>query len=66
MTRLRLEMVLFRTESIDLILSFGLKPNRIKTQGTEPLKFRFGSISIDSKPIEIDAKRVQKALDLIF
>jgi hypothetical protein len=59
-------MIRFRTEPIDLILSFGLKPNRTKTQGIEPLKFRFGSVSINSESVETDAKRVQKALDLIL
>ncbi len=65
-TYLRLEMIRFRTESIDLISSFDLKPNRIETQETESLKFRFGSVLTGSNLVETDAKRVQKALDLIF
>ncbi len=65
-SHIRLEMVRFRTELIDLIPSFDWKSNRTETQGTEPLKFRFGSVSIGSEPIETGAKRVQRALDLIF
>jgi hypothetical protein len=45
---------------------FDFKPNRIECQEIKSLKFRFGSVLVDLKPIEIDAKRVQKALDLIF
>ncbi len=59
-------MVRFRTEPIDLVPSFGLEPNRTEIQGTEPLKFRFGSVPTGSDPVGTDAKRVQKALDLIF
>ncbi len=59
-------MILFRTESINLVSSFDSKSNRTETQETESLKFRFGSVSTGSNSIEIDAKRIQKALDLIF
>jgi hypothetical protein len=59
-------MIRFRTEPIDLISSFGLKSNQTETQEIESLKFRFGSVSTGSNPVETDAKRVQKALDLIF
>jgi hypothetical protein len=59
-------MVWFRTEPFGLVPSFGLKPNRTETQETEPLKFRFGSVPTGSNPVGTDAKRVQKALDLIF
>ncbi len=62
----RLGMIRFRTEPFGLVSSFGLEPNRTETQETEPLKFRFGSVPIGSNPVETDAKRVQKALDLIF
>jgi hypothetical protein len=65
-SELRLEMIRFRIESIGLISSFGLKSNRIETQEIEPLKFRFGSVSTGSNPVGTDAKKVQKALDLIF
>jgi hypothetical protein len=66
LSTIRLEMVRFRTEPIDLVLSFGLEPNRTKTQGIESLKFRFDSVPIGSESVGTDVKRVQKALDLIL
>ncbi len=63
----RLAMIRFRTEPIDSVLTFEIKPNRIESSEIKSLKFRFGSVPVDLKPTEIDVKTVQKVtLDLIF
>ncbi len=64
---IRLAMIRFRTESIDSILTFRIKPNRTKSSRTKPLKFRCDSIPVGLESTGTDAKIVQKVtLDLIF
>jgi hypothetical protein len=52
--KLRLEMIRFEIESIDLISSFDLKSNQIDFQEIKSLSFRFDLIFIDSKSFEIE------------
>jgi hypothetical protein len=64
---IHLSMIRFRTESNNSIADFKIESNQIKCQRIKFLIFRFDSISIDSKLIEIElSQQSQKRFQLFF